>query len=164
WLSHLSLANICKRQSVPFPVWDREKEIPVFPFAVAQLQLRSHINRLQPRLGLAADRAHIHTNPAPGAVFHSHLQRVAETLPLGESSLSRFKAGGRQLQECLIIDLAADDRVRTYQDAFPALDAKILIPYGHLLSKIALFQTRSPGRKRAISRHSTDRNFIAATN
>src|SRR5262249_23754984 len=95
---------------------------------------------------------------------HSHLQRVAETLPLGESSLSRFKGGGRKLQECLIVDLAADDRVRTYQDAFPALDAEILIPYGHLLSKIALFQTRSPGRKRAISRHSADRNFVAATN
>src|SRR5271166_5972191 len=137
--------------------------MPVFPLTLTQFQLGMHINCFQACFRLAANRANVHTDRAPGAVLNSHLQGIVEPFPLRQSGLSRLERGRCKIQKRGIVDFAANHSVRAYEDAFAALDTKISIPNGNLLGKVTLFETRSAGRKSAVNRHSTDRDFVAAT-
>src|SRR5271167_2619489 len=99
-----------------------EKVIPVLIVLLAQFWLRLHVDGAVLGLALALGRADRDAQPAPGAIFRRHLQRVFQLrkfAPLGDRRLEAF---GSVIDSTGIIDLGANDGMRTNHDAFAALD------------------------------------------
>ena len=79
-LLHLHFAHVISRNLAAIHFRNRKKEIPIGPLGFTQRQLRLHVDGFQSRFGLVARRANIDADPAAGAIFHRHLQRVFQAL------------------------------------------------------------------------------------
>jgi hypothetical protein len=158
----LHAAHVVGRNRAPIQFGDVEEVIPVLHLGVAQRRLRTHVDRLEFRLGFVARRTDVHAHAATRAIFDRDLNRELLPLPLGQPRGSRLEGLGRVIVRT-VKHLAANRRMRTDEDALAALDTNIRIPDGNFGGEIALLPFRRRRRERAIARHRADGQAIAAT-
>ena len=140
-----------------------EEEIPVLALGHAQRRLRHHVDRLQPGFGLVLDRTDFDADAAAGAVFRRYLNRVLEALPFFVAGLGGLESRRRALQFFGVVNLDADDRVRTNHGALSALDADLRIPGRDFERQVALLPFRGSGGEGAVDGKCADRQFVAAS-
>ncbi len=102
----------------------REEELPVFALGLAQRRLRRHVDGLLAGVALALHRANFDADRAAGAIFRSHLQRVALLLHAPPLRLGPLERGGSLVGQHAVVHLGANHGVRANHDALAALDAQ----------------------------------------
>ena len=113
-------------------------------------------------LFLALGRADLDAQRTTGAVLQIDLQGIAnirKTACINRRRLKRFRCF---LQAILMIELGADDTVRTDHAAIATLDADFRFPDRHEVGNIALFPLGGGAGVGAIDRQGANRQFIAA--
>src|SRR3954470_23561080 len=87
-----------------------------------------HVDRLVFRVRAILGRADVDAQVAAGAVFRSYLDGEGLALEFEALVGGRFERGGRAGEVGRVIDLGADRRMRTDEDALVALDADLGVP------------------------------------
>ncbi len=156
-LQELVVLDLIERHSRPIDVGQLLKEVPVLALRLAHgRRIVDHVDRLVLRLALVFDRADLVAQGTAGAILDRGLQRVELVFVLLKARRGRFKGRGRVFQEGRIVDLEADDAVRTDQGALAALDADLLIPLRHFGSDVTLFPLRCAGGVGSVHRQGAD--------
>src|SRR4029453_1104643 len=127
-----------------------EEELPVGAFSRANRRLGHHVQRLVMRDYLAFDGAYFDTKAAPGAVLRCHLQGIAQCLqrlPLRNGRLERCR---RAVEQCWVVDLRAEGRMRAHHHTFAALNAERLVPLGDRGCEVPLLPSRGARGKGSV--------------
>ena len=108
------------------------------------------------------DRTDLMAKAASGAILEIDLQRkfgLGETAGVDRGRLKTVRSGS---QIVAMIEFRADHAVRAYKTAVAALNARVRFPDGDTIRYISFFPFGSAARIRAVRRHHTDRDVVAA--
>ena len=160
---NLLLADVGDLNVAAVQFRDLEEEVPVVALGHAQRRLRHHVDRLEPCFGLVLDRTNLDADAATGAIFRRHLNRVLEALPFFVAGLGGFERLRSALQFFRVVNLDADDRMRTNHGALSALNADLRIPGRDFERQVALLPFRGSGGKSAVDWKCAHRQFVATS-
>src|SRR5215469_1715140 len=136
------------------------KKLPIEALWLPQRSLLLHVDGLALHFTLALRRTNLHAQPAPRAILRRHLQRIAQGLEFPPAWFRGLECLRRVLQQRSIVDFGPNHRVRAYQHALSALDAKLLVPNRNFLRDVALLPHGCAGWKGSVNRHGADRERI----
>src|SRR6202171_435788 len=122
-LEQLNVLDLRWRNAIAAKFRNRKEKIPVSSLVFKQRSLSSHVNRPVIHLGFAIDRAGFDAEAATGAIFWSHLKCIAKGVELTPAWCCRFERGRCRAQQLTVVNLRANDGVRTNQNALAALNA-----------------------------------------
>ena len=125
--------------------------------------LPSHVDGAPSADGGVLHGAHLHAEPAAGAVFLVHMQRVARVGEPPRVDRRRWKPVGCAIEPSGSVNFGADHAVRTHERAVPALDADICVPARHRRRDAALLPTRCRAREGAVHGKRAHRQVVAAS-
>ncbi len=160
-LQQLLVLHLAVRELLARELGNLQEVVPVLVVLLAQRRLRLHVDGAVLGLALALGRADRDAQPATGAIFRRHLQRVlqlGEFAPLGDRRLEAF---GRVIDAAGIVNLGANDGVRANHDALAALDAQLFVPHRNFQRDVALLPLRGSRGEGAVDRHGADRDLVA---
>ena len=149
-------------EQLAIEIGDLHEEVPILGFLFADRRLGSHVDGFAADLGFILDRADFHAQGTTRAIFRGYLKCVGvaggEFLEFGRHVLEGL---GSICQQFLIVDLVADDRVRTDHDTLAALDAQALIPDGDVEGNVALLPLGRTGGEGAVDGEGGNGDVVA---
>ncbi len=138
-----------------------EEELEVLTLGRTQRRLGDHVEGLVPRVSLVLGGADDRAEVAARAVFRGDLDRVLPPLELGGPIVHRLERRRGLLEQCRIVDLGTDCRVRADHRALVALDAETLVPRRDLDGDVPLLPARRPRGEGAVDRERGDGKEVA---
>ena len=152
---HIGLGAVAGR------IRDREEEVVVFAFRVAERGLRSHVEGLVTRVRLVLRGTNHDAERAAGAVLGGDLDREFVALEAGGFEGRVLERCGGVGQRGGLVVFGADRGVGADEHAFVALDADRGIPDGDRLREVALFPFGGAERPGAVDRKRADWKQVA---
>src|SRR5262249_40807327 len=123
--------------------------------------LRRHIDCLEPRLRFVLRRTNIHADAAARTVFGRDLNGVFHPLPFAIFRVARFEGWRRAGEMLRVVNLDADDAMRTDHRALAALYANARVPDRDVARQVTLLPLGRSCRVRAVARERAHGQLIA---
>ncbi len=131
--------DIHARNPCAIQLGDTEKKVEIVSLALANWELRSHVDGFVSRICLVLGGTYLNAKPASGAILRRHLQRIRHTLKIGRLIRNMLKMLRGTFQIACIVYFGANGGVGADEGTFIALYTELSIPLRYFSRNITFF-------------------------